>query len=129
MDSTPIEERAVRYGKSCRGWLFLLAAGLAYLLFVRATDLGLPCPFRYLTGFLCPGCGVTTMLVSLSCLDFHGAWQANPALCLAGPLLLLLEIRDERCWVLKGTRPSYPVWFWPGWLVYFLVFTVYRNIF
>ena len=44
------------------------------------TGLGLPCPFRALTGWLCPFCGGTHMAESLLRGDVPAAWAANPLL-------------------------------------------------
>ena len=80
-------------------WLILLGLGLGYLAFVRITGHGIPCLFRVLTGWQCPGCGITTMLVCLSRGDLFGAFAANPFLLLTLPFLLaeiLMEIRRSR---------------------------------
>ena len=36
------------------------------------------CPFRLLTGFPCPGCGLTHAFCNISHGHFKMAWQANP---------------------------------------------------
>ncbi len=48
------------------------------------------CLFRNLTGFPCPGCGMTRALVSLARLDGAAAWAYNPAVVVVAPLLLWL---------------------------------------
>jgi len=37
------------------------------------------CLFRTVLGFPCPGCGITSGLLSLSRLDFNGTFKGNPA--------------------------------------------------
>ena len=74
----------------------LLAAGCAYAVFFSKTGIGIPCVFRKLTGFMCPGCGTTRMLVSLFRFDFVAAWNYNPVvLCMlpVGAVLLTLSIK------------------------------------
>ena len=56
--------RLRRLGGGCA---LLLAAGLGYALWVRLTGLALPCPFRAVTGLLCPGCGVDLNQGSCTC--------------------------------------------------------------
>lgn len=73
-----------------RGAGLLLALGLGYALFCTRTGWAIPCPFRTVTGLLCPGCGVTRMCLSLLRLDIAAAWQANPGLLLMLPPLGLL---------------------------------------
>ena len=41
-----------------------LAVGLAYLIWVRATGWGIPCPIHTVTGLECPGCGITRRMDS-----------------------------------------------------------------
>mgnify|MGYP001222901783 CR=1 FL=1 len=61
------------------------AAGLSLSVVKLATGLAISCPWRSLTGTLCPLCGGTTMGTRLLVGDFAGAWASNPfALVLLG---------------------------------------------
>ena len=95
-------ERRDRLRRLLGGGGLLLAAGLAYALWVRATGLALPCPFRAVTGFQCPGCGVTRLCLSLLRGDLPGAWRANPALLLLLPVLAALGVRLAARYVREG---------------------------
>ena len=57
-------------------------AGLALAASVLIPASRLPatsfCPFRMLTGFPCPGCGLTHSFCNISHGHFRMAWQANP---------------------------------------------------
>lgn len=75
--------------KTLKTILLLLGLGFLYFLWLRVTHLSIPCIFRTITGFLCPGCGITTMILSLAELDFQRAFHANPFLFITGPLLLM----------------------------------------
>ncbi len=66
----------------------LVAFGFLYLLLLDMTGIGIPCLFHLVTGLKCPGCGVTTMLLSLFRLDFLSAYRANPFLLLTLPFLV-----------------------------------------
>ena len=81
-----------------------LLIGCAYALFYRGTGLGIPCPFRALTGMKCPGCGVTRMLVSLMRLDVRGAFGYNAALLCMLPALLAMLIERAVTYVRTGRR-------------------------
>ncbi|MCR5833272.1 MAG: DUF2752 domain-containing protein [Selenomonadaceae bacterium] len=72
-----------------------LLLGIAYFLWVKFTGLSLPCPFHYLTGYYCPGCGITTMILSLSAGDMQSAFVANRALFLLIPGIIWLIIQDQ----------------------------------
>ena len=90
------------------------------------------CPFRLLTGYLCPGCGSQRAIHHLLNLDLPGAWRMNPLLVIALPYLALVLLlqplahRSPRCARLRdllvGYRASVVI------LVVILLFWVCRNI-
>ena len=51
------------------------------------TGFGLPCPFRVMTGWLCPFCGGTHLAEALIRGDVAGAWSANPLALVVGALI------------------------------------------
>ena len=66
----------------------LILLGVLYGCLVSYTGVSVPCPFRYFTGFLCPGCGITTLFLSLARGDLHGAKEANIFLFYTLPLFV-----------------------------------------
>lgn len=46
-----------------------------------------PCPFRYVTGLYCPGCGSLRAVHQLLHGDLHAAWAMNPLTVLLLPFL------------------------------------------
>ena len=80
----------------------LLGLGLGYAVWVRLTGLAVPCPFRAVTGWLCPGCGVTRLCLALLRWDWAAAWNANPVLLLMLPVLALLGVRLAVRYVREG---------------------------
>lgn len=65
--------------------------------------MGLPplCPFHYLTGLPCPGCGLTRALVSC----VHGQWHAAVTYHPLGPLVFVVLLG----WILASILQL----FWP----------------
>jgi len=61
-----------------------------YYLIVSFTGFAIPCVFRKITGFYCPGCGVTGMLTHIVRLDFKGAFECNQVLFVISPFILYL---------------------------------------
>ena len=56
----------------------LLAAGLIYVWVIHTFGIGISCPFERLTGFLCPGCGVSGMMLAIFRWDLAAAFACNP---------------------------------------------------
>jgi hypothetical protein len=69
------------------------AAGLVGFLVARFVPVArLPfwgCSFRKMTGWPCPGCGLTRVADRMSHFNFAGAWQANPLGTVAAGLFAL----------------------------------------
>ena len=109
----------------------ILAAGLLYALFVDATGLAIPCGFRLVTGYLCPGCGVSRMCLSLLHFDFAGAWHNNPAIMallpLGGAVAVDLSVRYVRSGVTRPDRFSSAAMI--SMIVVLVAFGFLRNIF
>jgi len=78
---------------SDRATLMLLAAGIfAALLMLRFFDPATsgifpPCPFRALTGYLCPGCGSLRAIHQLLLGNFGKAFALNPFAVISLPFL------------------------------------------
>jgi len=72
--------------------------------FVLFTDLGIPCVFYEITGFKCPGCGVSRMLASLARFDIVSAFWHNPFLFITGPFIVAYLACCEIRYVRFGDR-------------------------
>ncbi|HET7725311.1 MAG TPA: DUF2752 domain-containing protein [Propionibacteriaceae bacterium] len=93
-----------------------LGLGAVHLL----TGIGIPCPFRAVTGWLCPLCGGTHMAESLIRGDVVAAWAANPLALVVGVLAGVRAVG----WMVEVVRdPHAPSrrWLPPAWRGYSLV--------
>lgn len=72
----------------CRYIGVLLVTGILYGIFVMNTSIGIPCIFNLITGYECPGCGVTRMCMAIMRLDFKAAYNYNKMLFLLSPALI-----------------------------------------
>jgi Protein of unknown function (DUF2752) len=70
----------------------LFAGGLALSALYATTGLGLPCPFRILTGWDCPLCGGTRMGDALLHGDVPAAFGFNPLALLGLAILGVLGV-------------------------------------
>lgn len=72
--------------------LITLAAVLLIYYFVFHKILEATCPLVFLTGFPCPGCGLTRAAVLLFKFDFKGAYEMNPSIYIVVFLVLWIII-------------------------------------
>lgn len=111
--------------------IWVIVAGTAtYLFLVDPTRGGYPpCPFRMLTGLQCPGCGSTRALHQL----LHGhplaAFQLNPLIVIALPLLMFVLIRFTQSSIDKRKTWNISIPAGYGWLMLGLIvgFWIVRN--
>ncbi len=90
-----------------------------------------PCPILHLTGFYCPSCGISRMLIALFHGKFYQAFRYNPLLFCLLPFFLILGMDTINKWI--HDRSNYivkriPKSFWYALLVVFLLFAVARNL-
>jgi len=110
--------------------LLLVAAGLVYFVFIQIAGFGIPCLFYTITGWKCPGCGVTHMCTAILQLDFRAAFAANPVIFSMAPLWFISIVKNMRMYIRDGSYKLSRVenvllWFS---IVILLAFGVVRNI-
>ena len=125
VQGTEERRRAVR---SLTARIVLL--GLAYALFIQCTGLGIPCVFRLVTGYRCPGCGMTHAAMAL----IHGqpktAFRENPLSLSVVPLLLLYGAYRAEVYI-RTARTDFRKWeivFLGVLWVVVLLFWLLRNL-
>jgi hypothetical protein len=86
---------------------FSLGLGALYLYLFEPGRTGFfpGCPFRYFTGFTCPGCGTTRALHQLVHGHLEAAFFLNPLLILALPFMFAAFLRHTFC-VFTGRIPQ-----------------------
>ncbi|GAB2906117.1 DUF2752 domain-containing protein [Nonomuraea fastidiosa] len=88
------------------------------------------CPFLWLTGLYCPGCGTLRTMHALAHLDPVAALGLNPLFVAMMPILLFWWVRwVVRAW--QGRPPStavpHPAWLW-AFIAVVMVYWVVRNL-
>ncbi len=114
------------------GMLVLLAAGLMLLrIYNPATStLFPPCPFHYLTGWYCPGCGSLRAIHQLLHGNVRAAWAMNPLSLLLFPFLAYGLARETISYWRGQPLPQFAV---PGaWIralcALIVLFGIVRNL-
>lgn len=111
-----------------RNLILILCAGLFYVVWLECGGTGIPCIFRKITGWLCPGCGITKLILGLLRLDFKYAYNANPFIFITIPYILFILSYDlicknkEKCFTKLVNISEYV------YVALLIMFGVYRNI-
>lgn len=114
--------------KEIRYLLMIIGIGFGYYLWLNFTHLGIPCPFRTITGWLCPGCEITHMSIALIQLDFHTAYLENPFLLLTLPFLIGEILYQRYLQLTKQTNPQWnQVLLWL-YVIALIIFGILRNL-
>ena len=118
-----------RFFRVLKKYVGVLGIGILYFVFIKVTKIGIPCPFRLITGFQCPGCGLSRLCVALIQLDFAAAFQYNPFIFITAPILCFIIFFSDYLYIKKGDSSL------GKWnillileLIGLLVFGVLRNI-
>ena len=116
------------------GAALALGTGLSAVYVLSGHRIGVPCPFKLITGWDCPLCGGTRMGAALMHGDLSAAFRYNPLalIGLAGLGLGWLVLFAQRAGIINGRLPVVP----KRWrrilgiagVVVVLAFSVARNL-
>ena len=93
-----------------------------YFMIYQKLNIGIPCLFYKITGFYCPGCGITRMVFSLLKLDFYQAFRYNPFVFFFFIFYLLYKIINIKCIFQIKQQHIYLL------LIITILFGILRNI-
>lgn len=116
-----------RYVKS----MAFLFSSILLILIYEQIPIKVPCLFELVTGYYCPGCGVTRVLFALLHGDIKQAFAYNYLVMILLPLFFILSGHRYYCW-LKHQKDLWtkaiPEWFWYSLIGIAIVFAILRNI-
>lgn len=76
---------------------------IGFILYIFAEiDILIPCLWKTIFNFRCPGCGLTRAFIHLLSLDFSAAWDSNPLIFIVFPGLTYYIIKDFVTFVKKN---------------------------
>lgn len=119
-----------RIRKVIRALSLIVLSGMGYLIVWTKLHISIPCIFYEITGFYCPGCGVSRMCLFLSRAEFYKAFWSNPLVFVLTPVLFF-EICRETVHYIRGSRPKKTkaeTCFWIGILIIVLLYGIVRNL-
>lgn len=100
------------------------------------TGFGLPCPFRAVTGWLCPFCGGTHMAEALIRADVPAAWAANPLVLVVAVLIgvravgwLVEVVRNPQAASRQWLPASWHRHWFAAFVVVSVAYVLVRNLF
>ncbi|MDG1158415.1 MAG: DUF2752 domain-containing protein [Flavobacteriales bacterium] len=64
------------------------------LWFANGTDIMIPCIYTSISGYNCPGCGLTRAVILLLQFELKAAWQMNPLIFIVVPAISYFVIKD-----------------------------------
>ena len=80
----------------------LAGGGILYYIFIRITGLAIPCVFRKITGWLCPGCGITRAILALADCEPAKAFAYNQYIFVAAPAVIYFVLRCDYLYIRRG---------------------------
>lgn len=96
-----------RLYKTLKPIFLILLLGIVYVVLIYITDFRIPCPFRYVTGLDCPGCGVSRVILSYLKLDFKTAFYTNPVITVILPILFVDFIYHKYHYVVHDNKKDF----------------------
>lgn len=107
--------------KSAKWAVILLTAYFVFLkIFLHSL-----CPVVLVTGFPCPGCGLTRAGFRILHLDFYGAFKIHPFIY--GVIVLAVIFAAER-YIIQTKKMAVTTWFGCFMIVGMVVFYIYRMV-
>jgi len=90
-------------------WIYSIVIGyfgVAIALYML-TDIHIlvPCLWKAISGYECPGCGMTTAFIALLQMQWGDAWSANPMIFGFVPVFIFLILRDF--WRFRHTQTDF----------------------
>lgn len=103
---------------------------IGYLVIGDYFQIFLFCPIKKVTGFYCPGCGITRMCLSILKGEFYQAFRYNPLIFVLLPFFFCYFI-DSIFSSLRNRKPFFSrlePYLWYFLIVLFLGYGLIRNI-
>ena len=112
--------------------VLLLLILIGYYFLNKKTGFYIPCIFHEITGYKCPGCGITHLVFALLKLNIHEAFISNPLVFIYMPFIIFyfvyldyLYIYDRKDKILN----KIPNYIWIILIIITLIYGIIRNVY
>ena len=104
---------------------------VGYYFFNKYTGIYIPCIFHEITGYKCPGCGITHLVFALLKLNFKEAFTSNPLVFIYMPFIISYFVYYDYLYVYQKKDKiicKIPNWVWIILIIITLGYGVVRNM-
>ena len=104
---------------------------VGYYFFNKYTGIYIPCIFYEITGYKCPGCGITHLVFALLKLNFKEAFTSNPLVSIYMPFIISYFVYYDYLYVYQKKDKiicKIPNWVWIILIIITLGYGVIRNM-
>ena len=111
--------------------ILLLLVAIGYYFINKYTGLYIPCMFRLFTGFKCPGCGITHLLLHLIRFNFKKAFFDNPLIFIYLPFIIAYYIYENYLYIFNkkdNIVKIIPNIIWIILIIITILYGILRNI-
>ena len=111
--------------------LILLLIFVTYYIINKYTGIYIPCMFHEITGYKCPGCGITHLLFDLVNFRFVEAFKDNPLLFIYLPFVIAYYIYMTYLYIYNKKDKiivKIPNYVWGILIAITIIYGVVRNI-
>lgn len=96
-----------RLYKTLKPIFLLILVGGIYVVLIYTTGFKIPCPIKFATGFDCPGCGISRVLLSYLRLDFKTAFFTNPVITVILPIMFGDYVYHKYLYVVHNNKKPF----------------------
>ena len=101
---------------------------LTFYYFYNIYNIGIPCVFKTITGYNCPGCGLTRAVGEIINFDFKKALEYNSSVFIVLPLLIYYFSNSIYSWLFDKKKKELPKIIIVLMIIYLILHTIIKNI-
>ena len=109
-------------------FILTIAFVLIFYHFYNIYNIGIPCIFKTITGYDCPGCGLTRANGEVIKFNFKKALEYNSSVFIVLPLLIYYFSNSIYAWLFDKKKKELPKLIIVLMIIYLILHTIIRNL-